>query len=143
MISHEVLAVLMLVSFFILLLSGIPVALTLAISGFVFGYLGGAPLPFEPKFPGAEFILAFQALPMVLGCMLVFSVALVTVITYSGATSRDANRANAQNSATAIAETSSRGSIEARQSISARDSSRASNPAARSVAPSSSHMYAV
>ena len=30
----------MLVSFFVLLLSGIPVALTLAISGFVFGYLG-------------------------------------------------------------------------------------------------------
>lgn len=30
-------------------------------SSFVFGYLGGAPLPFEPKFPGGEFILAFQA----------------------------------------------------------------------------------
>jgi CNT family concentrative nucleoside transporter len=35
-------------------------------SAFVFGYLGGAPLPFEPKFPGSEFILAFQALPIVL-----------------------------------------------------------------------------
>lgn len=35
-------------------------------SSFVFGYLGGAPLPFEPKFPGGEFILAFQALPIVL-----------------------------------------------------------------------------
>jgi CNT family concentrative nucleoside transporter len=32
----------------------------------VFGYLGGAPLPFDPKFPGGEFILAFQALPIVL-----------------------------------------------------------------------------
>jgi len=35
-------------------------------SAFVFGYLGGAALPFEPKFPGADFILAFQALPIVL-----------------------------------------------------------------------------
>jgi CNT family concentrative nucleoside transporter len=35
-------------------------------SSFVFGYLGGGPLPFEPKFPGSEFILAFQALPIVL-----------------------------------------------------------------------------
>jgi concentrative nucleoside transporter, CNT family len=32
----------------------------------VFGYLGGGPLPFDPKFPGAEFVLAFQALPIVL-----------------------------------------------------------------------------
>lgn len=38
--SLEVLAVLMLVSFFVLLMAGIPVAMTLAISGFVFGYLG-------------------------------------------------------------------------------------------------------
>jgi CNT family concentrative nucleoside transporter len=35
-------------------------------SSFVFGYLGGAPLPFVPTFPGGEFILAFQALPIVL-----------------------------------------------------------------------------
>jgi len=35
-------------------------------TSFVFGYLGGAPLPFEPKIPGSEFILAFQALPLVL-----------------------------------------------------------------------------
>ena len=41
-------------------------AATRAGTGFVFGYLGGAPLPFDPKFPGAEFILAFQALPLVL-----------------------------------------------------------------------------
>src|SRR5215217_5158033 len=45
MFSLEVLAVLMLVTFFVLLLAGIPVALTLAISGFVFGFLGfGASL---------------------------------------------------------------------------------------------------
>jgi len=35
-------------------------------SGFVFGYLGGGPAPFEEKTPGAGFILAFKALPMVL-----------------------------------------------------------------------------
>src|ERR1700742_449651 len=35
-------------------------------SSFVFGYLGGAPLPFDLKAPGADFILAFQALPIVL-----------------------------------------------------------------------------
>jgi len=35
-------------------------------SGFVFGYLGGGPAPFEEKTPGAGFILAFRALPMVL-----------------------------------------------------------------------------
>src|SRR6201996_6749175 len=32
----------------------------------VFGYLGGGALPFDPKIPGADFILAFQALPVVL-----------------------------------------------------------------------------
>ncbi len=35
-------------------------------TAFVFGYLGGGPLPFEPKVPGTEFVLAFQALPIVL-----------------------------------------------------------------------------
>jgi concentrative nucleoside transporter, CNT family len=35
-------------------------------SSFVFGYLGGAPPPFDLKAPGADFILAFQALPIVL-----------------------------------------------------------------------------
>jgi CNT family concentrative nucleoside transporter len=39
---------------------------TRAGTSFVFGYLGGAPLPFELKIPGGEFILAFQALPIVL-----------------------------------------------------------------------------
>lgn len=32
----------------------------------VFGYLGGAALPFDEAFPGASFIFAFQALPLVL-----------------------------------------------------------------------------
>lgn len=32
----------------------------------VFGYLGGGPPPFESIDPGAEFILAFQALPLIL-----------------------------------------------------------------------------
>src|SRR6202048_1111367 len=35
-------------------------------TSFVFGYLGGGPLPFDLKAPGADFILAFQALPMVM-----------------------------------------------------------------------------
>ena len=47
MISMEVLAVLMLVSFFVLLMAGVPVALTLATSGFVFGYLGFGALLFN------------------------------------------------------------------------------------------------
>ncbi len=33
---------------------------------FVFGYLGGGPLPFAETRPGASFSLAFQALPLVL-----------------------------------------------------------------------------
>jgi CNT family concentrative nucleoside transporter len=33
---------------------------------FIFGYLGGPPLPFAEAHPGASFILAFQALPLVL-----------------------------------------------------------------------------
>src|SRR3954453_9259235 len=37
---------------------------TRAGTSFVFGYLGGGPLPFELKTPGSEFILAFQTLPM-------------------------------------------------------------------------------
>ena len=35
-------------------------------TSFVFGYLGGAELPFKENFPGAGFILAFRALPLVL-----------------------------------------------------------------------------
>jgi concentrative nucleoside transporter, CNT family len=41
-------------------------AATRAGTAFVFGYVGGGPLPFELKVPGSEFILAFQALPVVL-----------------------------------------------------------------------------
>jgi len=32
----------------------------------VFGFLGGAPLPFEESVPGAAFVLAFRSLPLVL-----------------------------------------------------------------------------
>ncbi len=39
---------------------------TAAGTSFVFGYLGGGDLPFDEKFPGAGFILAFKALPLVL-----------------------------------------------------------------------------
>jgi CNT family concentrative nucleoside transporter len=35
-------------------------------TAFVFGYLAGPPLPFVETHPGASFILAFQALPLVL-----------------------------------------------------------------------------
>ncbi len=35
-------------------------------TSFVFGYLGGGPLPFAETYSGSSFILAFQALPMVL-----------------------------------------------------------------------------
>jgi CNT family concentrative nucleoside transporter len=41
-------------------------AATRAGTSFVFGYLGGAPLPFEAKTPGSDFIFAIQALPVVL-----------------------------------------------------------------------------
>jgi CNT family concentrative nucleoside transporter len=39
---------------------------TQAGTALVFGYLGGGPLPFALTTPGAEFVLAFQALPIVL-----------------------------------------------------------------------------
>jgi nucleoside permease NupC len=35
-------------------------------TSFVFGYLGGGPLPFELKTPGNEFVLALPARPVVL-----------------------------------------------------------------------------
>ena len=35
-------------------------------TGFVFGYLGGAALPFAETGPGSSFVLAFRALPLVL-----------------------------------------------------------------------------
>ena len=52
---------------------------TRAGTSFVFGYLGGGPLPFELKTPGSEFILAFQAPPIAL----VMSV-LTTLLFYWG-----------------------------------------------------------
>lgn len=39
---------------------------TTAGTSFVFGYLGGGPLPFEEKQPGASFVFAFRVLPLVL-----------------------------------------------------------------------------
>jgi concentrative nucleoside transporter, CNT family len=54
-------------------------AATRAGTSFVFGYLGGGALPFELKTPGGEFILALQALPIVL----VMSV-LTTLLFYWG-----------------------------------------------------------
>jgi CNT family concentrative nucleoside transporter len=41
-------------------------ASTKAGTSMVFGYLGGGNLPFAEKFPGSSFILAFQALPLIL-----------------------------------------------------------------------------
>ena len=41
-------------------------AATRAGTSLVFGYLGGAPLPFAESYPGGGFVLAFQALPLVL-----------------------------------------------------------------------------
>ncbi len=54
---------------FFLLLNNIVLALesaTRAGSSFVFGYIGGGTPPFLLQDPGANFILAFQALPLVL-----------------------------------------------------------------------------
>ena len=39
---------------------------TTAGTSFVFGYIGGGALPFAESAPGASFILAFQALPLIL-----------------------------------------------------------------------------
>src|SRR5690349_3394726 len=52
---------------------------TRAGTSFVFGYVGGGALPFDLKAPGADFVLAFQALPIVL----VMSV-LTTLLFYWG-----------------------------------------------------------
>ena len=52
--AQEVLAILMLVSFFVLLMAGIPVGLTLATAGLVFGYLGFGSLLFN-LLPGRIF----------------------------------------------------------------------------------------
>ena len=42
------------------------VAATTAGTSFVFGHLGGGPLPYAPTDPGATFVLAARALPLVL-----------------------------------------------------------------------------
>lgn len=50
-------------------LNGVLLALekaSLAGTSFVFGYLGGGPLPFGESHPGASFVLAFRALPLIL-----------------------------------------------------------------------------
>jgi CNT family concentrative nucleoside transporter len=52
-------------------------------TGFVFGYLGGGPLPFAETRPGASFVFAFRALPLVL----VLS-ALATLLFYWGVLQR-------------------------------------------------------
>jgi CNT family concentrative nucleoside transporter len=52
-------------------------------TGFVFGYLGGGSLPFAETHPGAAFIFAFRALPLVL----VIS-ALATLLFYWGVLQR-------------------------------------------------------
>jgi CNT family concentrative nucleoside transporter len=54
---------------FFLLLNNVVIALdsaTRAGTSFVFGYLGGGPPPFMMQDPGANFVLAFQSLPLVL-----------------------------------------------------------------------------
>lgn len=68
-----VLAILMLklpfVKNFFMLLNSLVLALeeaTGAGTSLVLGYLGGGTLPFEEKYPGSSFILAFRALPLVL-----------------------------------------------------------------------------
>lgn len=71
---------------FILLLNDAATALQDATdqgTGFVFGYLGGGALPFAETHPGASFILAFKALPLVL----VIS-ALASVLFYWGVLQR-------------------------------------------------------
>lgn len=35
-------------------------------TAFVFGYLGGGPLPFQETYPGGAFIFAFKALPLIM-----------------------------------------------------------------------------
>jgi CNT family concentrative nucleoside transporter len=55
-------------SFFLLLNQGVEALqrATDAGTSFVFGFLGGGPLPFAENQPGAAFIFAFRALPLVL-----------------------------------------------------------------------------
>lgn len=54
--------------FFLLLNKGVQAIeeSTKAGTGFVFGYLGGAGLPFDPQASGSSYILAFRGLPLIL-----------------------------------------------------------------------------
>jgi CNT family concentrative nucleoside transporter len=72
-------------SVFLLLDKGVAALQAATDSGtsFVFGYLGGGPLPFAETKPGASFIFAFRALPLVL----VIS-ALATLLFYWGVLQR-------------------------------------------------------
>ena len=53
---------------FVVLNDGIAVlqAATKEGTTFIFGYLGGGELPFEETLPGGGFVLAFQAMPLVI-----------------------------------------------------------------------------
>src|SRR6185295_477487 len=72
LVQFAVAGVLLYVPFFqrfFLLLNSVVASLEAATkdgTAFVFGYLGGGPPPFMLTDPGASFILAFQALPLVL-----------------------------------------------------------------------------
>src|ERR1043166_3217 len=71
-VQFAIAGILLYVPFFkrlFLLLNNVVLALdsaTRAGTSFVFGYLGGGPPPFMMQDPGANFVLAFQALPLVL-----------------------------------------------------------------------------
>src|SRR6185437_16107108 len=72
-------------SMFLLLNKGVTALQIATDSGtsFVFGYLGGGDLPFAETRPGASFIFAFRALPMVL-----LVSALATLLFYWGVLQR-------------------------------------------------------
>src|SRR5579883_215181 len=71
-VQFAIAAILLYVPFFqrfFLLLNNVVLALdsaTRAGTSFVFGYIGGGPAPFMMTDPGANFVLAFQSLPLVL-----------------------------------------------------------------------------
>ena len=47
LMETELLAIAMIGGFFVLIIIGVPVAISLAVSGFVFGYLGFGPMLFN------------------------------------------------------------------------------------------------
>ena len=71
---------------------------TRAGTSFVFGYLGGGPLPFDETHPGSTFVLGLQALPIVLVvhlrfiCAASMPAARVCIITSSRVTQEDLPR---------------------------------------------------